>query len=227
MPHTTKQRLPSPARLRNVLWLGGSPCAGKTSVARILAELYALPVVHTDESFNAHRERFDLQHHPTLCKWTRNPWDDLWNQPADVLLQENIAGYAEHFLLILEDLLAAEPQGAVLVEGSSLLPGSVAPWLAKPRQAIWFAASEAFQRTHYPHRGTWVEAILQQCQVPEDAFARWMDRDVAFARWVAGETERLGLEMIWVEGQYSIADNAARVAQHMRLARRGRDAQSR
>ena len=64
----------------------------------------------------------------------------------------------------------------------------------------------------------WVQDILCQCEKPEQAFRNWMDRDVAFARWVARSATRLGLKLLEVDGKRTIAENARIVAQHFQFA---------
>ncbi len=59
--------------LDHVLWLGGSTCAGKTSVAKRLAASHGLRVYHCDDAFEDHRKRADPDRHPGFCRimdWT-------------------------------------------------------------------------------------------------------------------------------------------------------------
>ena len=86
-----------------------------------------------------------------------------------------------------------------------------------PHRTIWMVPTEAFQRTHYPLRGAWIQEPLRDCRDPEQAFQNWMDRDVAFARQVAAEAAARGRRVLTVDGSQSIADNAAIVERHFRL----------
>ncbi|MCU0519513.1 MAG: hypothetical protein MUF84_02310 [Anaerolineae bacterium] len=188
-----------------VAWLGGSPCSGKSSVAGRLAERGDVRIYHVDEAFGDFVRRVTPDRHPVTSKWTTTPWNDLWMQPTDVLLAEAIAAYSEQFELILEDLRGMPDGEAVLAEGTALLPALVAPLLASRGQALWMVPTEAFQRAMYPKRGTWVQDILASCADPDAALKAWMDRDVAFARWVAAEACVLGLSVVWVDGSQDIA----------------------
>jgi hypothetical protein len=152
-----------------------------------------------------------------MYKWTTAPWQELWMQPPDVLLAEAISAYREHFQFILEDLLKLPREGPVLAEGTALLPDCVADLLEHPRQALWVVPAADFQRMVYPNRGEWVQWILGQCDDPEQALQNWMDRDVAFARWVTARTRKLGLKLMRVDGSRSIVENAKAVAEHFRL----------
>jgi replication-associated recombination protein RarA len=55
----------------NVLWLGGSPCAGKTTIARMLAEKYGLRLYHFDRHEPDHIEQSRAACISMLCLKTR------------------------------------------------------------------------------------------------------------------------------------------------------------
>ncbi len=42
------------AKMSSVYWLGGSTCAGKTTIANILSENYGFTVYHCDEYLGTH-----------------------------------------------------------------------------------------------------------------------------------------------------------------------------
>jgi 2-phosphoglycerate kinase len=204
-------------RLDHVLWIGGSPCSGKTSIAQLLAQQHGLAVYHVDEMLERHRQRVSPAAHPNLYKWTHTCWNALWMQPGEVLLAEAIGCYREQFEMVIEDLADRRTRAQVLAEGNSLLPDLVAGIMGTSQQGIWMVPTEEFQRARYRERGSWVEAILAQCDDPETAFGSWMDRDVAFGRWVRGQAQKLGLGVLEVSGQRSIEYNAEIVAAHFGL----------
>ena len=208
------------AALAHVLWLGGSPCSGKSSIARLLADRYGLRTYSCDEAFGRHREKLTAERQPTLYKWTHTPWADLWMQPAGVLLAEAIAAYREHLDLVVADLRRLPPSEPVLAEGTCLLPDGVQPVLPSPAAGIWLVPTEVFQRGHYPRRGAWVQEIVNQCPDPQQALQNWMDRDVAFAAWVADRVQALDLELLVVDGGRSVAETAEVVARHFGLSGR-------
>jgi hypothetical protein len=203
--------------LAHTLWVGGSPCSGKTSIANLLADQYGLVVYHVDEMFDEHQRRITREKQPNLYKWTHTPWNDLWMQSKERLLEEVIGCYDEQFEIIVRDLRERPSKGRILVEGSGLLPNRVAGILNKREQGIWIVPTERFQLVRYRARGEWVEGILGECDDPEGAYRNWMDRDVAFGRWVREQTRELGLEVLEVSGQRTIESNAEIVARHFGL----------
>ena len=204
----------TPHNLAHIFWMGGSPCSGKSSIAELLSRKRELQYYQCDGAFAEHGRRVTALGQPTFHKLIGMTWDEIWTRPVDIQLREEIAIYREEFDMILDDLLALPPSPPILAEGSALLPDCVNDVLMNPHQAIWIVPSESFQREHYPDRGGWVQDILRHCANPDLAFRNWMDRDVAFARWVSRRTTELGLEMIEVDGKRTIADNAQAVARH-------------
>ena len=201
--------------LQHVLWMGGSPCSGKSSIADILSTQYDVEVYHVDEAFVEYIPDFTPEVFPVNFKWTHTPWQELWMQPQETLLHEAIDAYTEHLHFIFADLKGIE--GKVIAEGTCLLPDCIKPLISDISRAIWVVPTENFQREMYPKRGPFVNIVLEQCEDPEQAMQNWMDRDVTFARWVVERTKMLKLPCIEVDGQRSIAENAVLVANHFNL----------
>ncbi|MEO7908170.1 MAG: hypothetical protein ABIV47_00840, partial [Roseiflexaceae bacterium] len=85
----------SAQQLGQVLWIGGTPCSGKTSIAKLLSETYKLQVYHCDEAFETHKLHMSATH-----KLLTISWDELWMQPIDTLVADVFAIYREEFQLI-------------------------------------------------------------------------------------------------------------------------------
>jgi hypothetical protein len=203
--------------LSHVYWIGGSPCSGKSSIARILTERYGMATYNCDVAYFRHQKQLDPNRHPTFFKLSLLNWNELWGRPIAVQIQEEILLYHEQFGLILEDLLAMPTTTPILAEGAALLPDLVLPLLPAIYQAIWILPTESFQRQMYPNRGQWVHDILTQCVNPEVAFQNWMDRDVGFGQWVLDRCSAKGLPYLQVNGRLSIAENAEIVRQQFAL----------
>jgi hypothetical protein len=203
--------IPSGGQLEHVLWIGGTPCSGKTSIAKLLGEAFSLQVYHCDQAFEIHKLRMS-----TTGKLLTMSWNELWMRPIDTLVADVFAIYHEEFQLIMDDLRALPLWPPILAEGMALLPDLVAPLLPSPSRAVWLIPTPDFQRERYAVRGAWVQDILRQCADPEQAFRNWMDRDVASARIVADEVVGRGLSMIEVDGRQPIASVAAAIEEQFR-----------
>jgi 2-phosphoglycerate kinase len=200
-----------------VFWLGGSPCSGKSSISEILAARFDLDVYHADEAFETHRQRVNSAQQPALSKWLASSWNDRWTQPVESLVLDAIACYREHFSLIADDI-AARPSGKpLLIEGTALLPREVAGRLRRNNQAIWVIPTASFQTEHYSKR-EWARTIVGECDNPEIAFHNWMERDRRFAEWIEAETSALGLQLLKIDGNRTIAESAEEVARRFELS---------
>ena len=206
------------SNLSNVLWIGGAPCAGKSTIAAMLGKQYDLDVYHVDEAFSRHTPHFTPSEQPCLYKWTHTPWNDLWMQSDEQLLEEAIGCYGEHFKLAIEDLKANPKSKGIIAEGNVFMPDRVINFLTHPNQAIWLIPTRKFLLdTYRSRRPGMVEGILKTCEDPEQAYLNWMNRDANFSEWVEQRARIAGLQVMKVSGEQSIQRIAQRVAAYFRF----------
>jgi 2-phosphoglycerate kinase len=196
--------------LERVLWIGGSPCSGKSTVAERVAAARGVPVYACDEPFDRHAATIGPQCGPTLKKVSAMGIGDRLAQPIDVQVNDVFRLYREEFPLILRDI--ADIPGGLLVEGAAVLPESLAARGIARHLAVWLVPSAEFQRQHY-HRRTWAHERLAGLRDPQRAFDRWMRRDARFAEMVAEQAHDLGYRVIVVDGR-TAADEIAAVVDH-------------
>jgi hypothetical protein len=199
---------PSSRDFSHVLWLGGSTCAGKTTVAKRLAAAYGLRVYPCDEAFEEHRRRARPDRHPGFCRIMDLSAAELWSLPVSEQVRGLLDFYADDLGMILEDLRALPADGPILVEGTGLLPGRIAALVGAPRQALFLISTPDLRRRLYAERGEWVR------EMPEEAFAR----DDELARRRAEEAAALGLPVLAVDGARTIEETAELAARCFGLA---------
>ena len=195
-------------------WIGGSPCAGKSSIAAHLSEKNGLPIYACDAVFERHTDVASPCLQPILSEIPQLSCDEIWMRPINELLAREIAAYQEEYPMILQDL-SQEPR-PIIAEGAALLPKLVAAQVEMPQHVVYIVPTPAFQRLHYTQR-PWIHGVLQHCSDPQQAFENWMNRDIAFAGHVASEARALGFRVIEVGGDVSLEDNARIVADHFGL----------
>lgn len=181
------------ADLTGVRWIGGSPCSGKSTVAAALG----LPVYSCDAAVDRHTAMAGAADGPTLTKVAAMDVADRLDQPVAVQVDDVLRLYREQFPLVLADL--AGPR-AVVAEGAALLPDLLAGLGVARDHAVWLVPTERFQRHHYRQRA-WAHELLAGTADPAGAFDRWMRRDAAFARHVAGRARALGYRVVVVDGR--------------------------
>ncbi len=137
------------ARLARVLWIGGPPDAGKSTVAASLGRRYGLPVYHFDRHEPAHFARADPARYPAL--YASHPDrlgpEERWlgGTPA-AMARHTLASWGERVRMACDDLLALPATGPILAEGPGFFPDVLLPLLADPRRAVWLVPTPAFAR---------------------------------------------------------------------------------
>ena len=164
-------------------------------IAELLAERYNLHYFNCDAAFDRHLQASDPAGQPTLHRLRTMSSDAIWLVPVAEQVKRVIAIYREEFPLLLSDLAALPADRPILAEGAALMPELVVQTLAWTKRSVWVVPTPAFQQTQYAQR-PWVADVLKECHDPEQAFANWMARDVAFADYVATTASAQGVTTV-------------------------------
>jgi hypothetical protein len=204
-------------RLDHVYWLGGGTVAGKSTVARRLAERHGLRRYATDDAMAAHAGRSVAADAPLLSAFLAMDMDERWvNRSPETMLATFHWFHGEGFELIVEDLLQLPPEPAVIVEGFRLLPRLVAPLLTAPGHAVWLLPTPEFREVSARRRGSGWE-FLDRTRDPVRARANLLERDRLFTEWLAVEAARLHLPVIEVHPELGEEELVGQVTRVLRL----------
>jgi 2-phosphoglycerate kinase len=206
----------TPHSLRHVIWIGGSPCSGKSSIADMLATRHGMSVYRCDDAFFEHQSRITQERQPIFHRLSRASCDKLWMRPVRQQVAQEIQLYREEFPLILDDLRALPADRPIVAEGAALLPELIERLNVDQRQMLWMVPTEGFQRDHYGHR-EWRHAVLRECHDPDQAWENWMQRDAGFARNVAGHATERHLCLMIVDGSRSLDATISDIERHLKL----------
>jgi 2-phosphoglycerate kinase len=205
--------------LSHVRWIGGAPDAGKTSVARRLADAYGLAVYHYDEAHLRHHRRLAVNS-PVYAAFLDASLDERWVGTAPEELAERAwQAFADRFPLVLEDLAAFSlPAGTRLVaEGFGLTPGLVSPLLANPRHAVWLMPTDELKARSIRRRGK--GAFGGRVSDPIRATDNLRQRDRLLAERLTAEAAARGMTVVEVDGAQSVEALAAALAGRFGLSR--------
>ena len=201
--------------LTHIFWLAGATDAGKTTIARMLAEQYLIPTYHYDE--------YDLAHHKVLAE-TKPIYrdrlsaslDENWVAPdPETLFQRSLQSFQDRFPLVLDDLAAMPVSGMILAEGFGFLPELLAPILTQHTHAIWLVPSNSFKQASMERRHK--PSFLNRVTDPEKALHNLLTRDQLLADYMRAETKKRGYRLLEIDGTLSAEEVAGVVGEHFQL----------
>lgn len=101
--------------LKNVYFISGTPCGGKTTVSRELGKRYGITVYDIDEAFAAHQNICDMEHQPNMCGQFRNA-DEFFGRTADEYKKWLINNTREQLDFVLLDLIRLSQDKKVICD---------------------------------------------------------------------------------------------------------------
>ncbi|MFD6174275.1 AAA family ATPase [Streptomyces coeruleorubidus] len=204
--------------MRHVYWVGGGSGAGKSTIARRLAERQGWRVYSTDDVMGDHARRTTRDEAPLLHEFMAMDMDERWVKRSPETMLETFHWFrGEGFGLIVEDLLRMPRETCVVVEGFRLLPHLVQPLLTEPGHAVWLLPTPEFRQAALTSRATPGGSFTARTSDPERANRNIAARDHMFTERLREETGRLRLPTVTVDLTISEDELAERVSQVFRL----------
>jgi len=101
--------------LKNVYFVTGTPCGGKTTISRELAKRHNLLVYDIDERFDSHQEMSDLKFQPSMNKNFKDA-DEFFGRTVEEYKQWLISNTREQLDYVLMDLIRLSQDRIVLCD---------------------------------------------------------------------------------------------------------------
>jgi hypothetical protein len=208
------------ARLSHVLWIGGGPQAGKTTLSRLLAGKWDMKIYNIDwHAARAHAlPEHALRPGSATAAFARLSMDERWVLPSPTdLLERSIAVWQEGFALVQRDLLALPDSRTIVAEGPGALPWCVAPLLSSARQAIFLVPTR--ERRDIVAERRWGSGQVERFPGIVDrerALPNVSARDALLDARIVSSCAELGLRCERLDGSQHLDDSLLLVEEHFR-----------
>ena len=137
--------------MQHVLWIGGAPGSGKTTVASRIARRHGLRLYSADTRTWEHRDRALRAGHPAARRWEEMSAAGRWvtATPAEML---EMSLHRERGPMVVDDLRRLPTSPLIVAEGSTLSPAVVSSGIADASRAVWLIPAPGFARARLEER---------------------------------------------------------------------------
>ena len=201
---------------KNIFWIGGSPCCGKSTISEMFVSEYGWQLFKCDDHMERYIDIGASGGDTAMEECRKLSLDEYWLRDVDVLVKNEFQFYHEMLRYAERDIYDKYTGQAMIIEGVALLPAFVHHQRIAVRNYVCMVPTKKFQLEHYSKRD-WVDGYLSDCLDKKQAYANWMERDAIFAKTVLRQAEDFGLKTIVVDGDKSIVDIYLEMKKHFGL----------
>ncbi len=199
-----------------IYYIGGSPCAFKTSIAQKISEQYSFKVYNADNHIERYLEIGAKKRNKVLKKMRRISVLDQWFLDLDVQFKNEIALYSFAGKVIKGDLKRFYKNKDILVEGCPVIPEFINKKEVAPENYVVLVASKSFERSIFETR-EYITRYLNLTKDKDLAFENWLARDEMIARYYKEEAEKYGYKYIEINKSSKFEDVYNDVVEHFGL----------
>ncbi|MCX4319557.1 MAG: hypothetical protein OSJ44_07420 [Lachnospiraceae bacterium] len=181
---------------KRVLFIGGLPCSGKSTVAERISKAYGAYYFKVDDFLDKFTDTAAEKGYPVCKKSIAMTPDEIWMREPLIQCKDEFLIYDEISELVFEYLNKIDAD-FIVTEGAAYTPNVMVKY--KKKEYISIIPTPDFQISHYKER-EWVPYILEGCSDKQQAFHNWMERDILFAKQIKAECEENAVPCIVNDG---------------------------
>lgn len=202
--------------MKNIFYIGGSPCSGKSTIAQIIADKYEFGYFKVDDYLDKYIKLGAKNCYDVCKKQCEFSSEEIWMRDSNIQCKEELVFYEEIFDFVINDLKKVQSKNGIITEGAAYLPNLMKMFNVQNDRYISIIPTEEFQLYHYKQR-TWVWGVLEGCKDKNKAFNKWMKRDILFAKEVEERCIREEYNIIINNGDNSIDELVKQVEEQFKL----------
>lgn len=200
--------------IKQVNWIGGSPCSGKSSVTELITQRHDLTYYKCDDYLDYYMSVGAERGIPILQKFRNMNADQTWlERSVEEQVEDEIEFCREVFPIVKEELNKKYTNETIVAEGALIMPETIIKEGIDRQKYVCIVPTAEFQLTRYRER-EWVKYFLAECSNPEKAFENWMARDIRFAEYVKNQAIKNNLFLIIEDGNSCVEERYRQVADY-------------
>ena len=217
--------------LYHVYWIGGGAAAGKSTIARRLAQEYGFTLYRGDARWIEHwrtttRERDPVAHRIGVTLERREPFDWFYDRSGQDIADDYVAMGRAEFGDSVDELLRMPNDKPIIVDAFLGLPRLVLT-VARPERAVFLISTDDFMRKKWIDRTTpgspdFLPILRQQldsCANPGSALDTFIQSNIVQNRIFAEDCSARQATLIVTGGQIRLEDAYAAVTSSFGLDR--------
>ena len=154
--------------LRNVYFIAGGLCGGKTTVSTHLSQKYGIVLYNWDEKYAEHKVISDPVHQPEMHRHGGD-WEAHFSRSPIEWAASLERSIREHVHIAIVDLINRANDDIILVDG--VFPGEILERISGPERCVFlYATPEVIRRDHFQREDKQdMLACIMQLKNPEQA----------------------------------------------------------
>lgn len=203
-------------RMKNIYFIGGSPCAGKSTISEIIAKKYDLYYFKVDDYLEKYMQLAANNNKPLCKKNLSLDSDGIWMRDPKLQANEEFGIYKEIFDILINDLEKIDCNKPIITEGCAYIPTLMKNLGIATTRYLSIIPTKEFQISHYQKR-FWVPDVLKNCSNKDKAFKNWMERDHLFALEIKKQCDKENYKVIINDGNINIDKMINEVIKHFKI----------
>ena len=132
--------------LRDVYFISGSACGGKSTIAKYLSAKYGITLYNWDEKYTEHKKISDAAHQPFMNK-NYGSWEEYFSRPPDEYAEAIRRSINEQVEIAVVELISMATKGGIVVDG--IFPCHVLKRISGSGRVIFLMADMEAVRSDY------------------------------------------------------------------------------
>jgi len=199
-----------------IIYISGSPCSGKSTLAGQMSKKYGFEHFEFDDYLTPFMKQLAEQGNQ-LCQKTLNySMEEMWMRDPKKMCEDETRIYRDMMPLLNQKLNECSFERLVLAEGAGIMPKELKAMNVPRHRVVYIVPTKEFLITKYSQR-PWIQYFLAECSDPDTAFHNWMERDACFGRTILEEAKKFDYPAIVVDGTKTVEQVLAVVEETLKM----------